>query len=394
MTGRLAVLCALALAVGACATTEPRPESAAGARPAAPPPATAPAAPPPPSRREVLAGQYRARAEALEREGELRRALDHWEVALAIRPDDQAAKDGRAKLQARIEDAVATRITEARAALARGAQVEARKRLLAALALDPANRTAFQILQTDARETPFISHTVRAGDTLAALAQRYYGDRARSEVIWEANRLPANPRLVAGTQLKIPEIPGVPFVRPDARLPAGPPGGAPAPAPPTDASTPRVEPPREEPEVNPLLADAREALDKNDYAVALADVDRFLAGHPSNREGLDIKKTALYRQGKQQLDQRQYSESYKTLGQLVRLQPDYQDSPRLLQQARTRAVERHYNEGLRLYREEKLPEAIREWRVVLEVDPQHANAQRNIEQAERLLKGLEQRRKR
>jgi tetratricopeptide (TPR) repeat protein len=341
----------------------------------------------------VLAGQYRARAEALEREGELRRALDHWEIALAIRPDDQAAKDGRAKLQARIEAAVATRITEARAALARGAQVEARKRLLAALALDPGNRSAFTLLQMDARETPFINHTVRAGDTLAALAQRYYGDRARSEVIWEANRLPPNPRLAAGTQLKIPEIPGVPFVRPDARPPVGPPGGAPAPPPPVEATPPRAEPPQE-PEVNPLLADAREALDRNDYTVALADVDRFLAGQPSSREGLDIKKTALYRQGKQQLDQRKYTESYKTLGQLVRLQPDYQDSPRLLQQARVRAVEQHYNEGLRLYREEKLPEAIREWRVVLEVDSQHANAQRNIEQAERLLKGLEQRRKR
>ena len=393
MRGRLGLLCALALAAGACATTtEPRPDSAASARPATPAPA-APSAPAPPSKREVLAGQYRARAEALEREGELRRALDHWEVALAIRPDDQAAKDGRAKLQARIEDAVATRITEARAALGRGAQVEARKRLLAALALDPANRTAFTLLQTDARETPFVSHTVRAGDTLAALAQRYYGDRARSEVIWEANRLPPNPRLAAGTQLKIPEIPGVPFVRPDARPPAGPPGGAPAAPPPVETTPPRAEPPQE-PEVNPLLADAREALDRNDYTVALADVDRFLAGQPSNREGLDIKKTALYRQGKQQLDQRKYTESYKTLGQLARLQPDFQDSPRLLQQARTRAVEQHYNEGLRLYREEKLPEAIREWRVVLEVDPQHANAQRNIEQAERLLKGLEQRRKR
>jgi hypothetical protein len=30
---------------------------------------------------------------------------------------------------------------------------------------------------------------------------------------------------------------------------------------------------------------------------------------------------------------------------------------------------------------------------VLDLDPQHANARRNIDQAERLLKGLEQRKK-
>jgi hypothetical protein len=79
---------------------------------------------------------------------------------------------------------------------------------------------------------------------------------------------------------------------------------------------------------------------------------------------------------------------------LTRLEPNYEDGARLLQQARTRAVEQHYVAGVRLYKEEKLTEAIAEWRVVLEFDAQHANARKNIEQAERLLRGLEQKRKR
>ena len=48
---------------------------------------------------------------------------------------------------------------------------------------------------------------------------------------------------------------------------------------------------------------------------------------------------------------------------------------------------------MRFYREEKLKEAIAEWRVVLEMDPGNANARRNIDQAEKLLRGLEQRMK-
>ena len=56
-------------------------------------------------------------------------------------------------------------------------------------------------------------------------------------------------------------------------------------------------------------------------------------------------------------------------------------------------MEQHYTRGLRLYQEEKLGEAITEWRVVLEIEPDNANAKRNIDQAERLLKGLEQRKK-
>ncbi len=381
MTLKATLLVLGALTLAACATTGPAPEPAAATPAATPAPAAAPAPPPGPTKRQVLAASHREKAEALEREGALRRALDEWEIALAIDPGDTAARQGREKLQARIEGAVAARITEGRAALTRGSIAEARRRLLAALALDPVNRAAFELLQNEAREMPFITHNVRAGDTLGALAQRYYGDRMRSEVIWEANRLPPNTRLAAGTTLKIPEIPGVPFARPEppAPRPTGPPGGAPgtptAPARPEPAPPGRAEP-RDEPpqEINPLLADAREAMERSDYAVALTDVDKFLAANPSHREGLDLKKVALYRHGKAQLDQKRFDESYRTLAQLAKLQPDYQDSAKLLQQARTRSIERHYSEGLRLYREEKLPNAIAEWRIVLEIDPNHANA--------------------
>ncbi len=285
---------------------------------------------------------------------------------------------------------MAQRIGEARAALARGSHVEAQRRLLGVLALDPANKMAMTMLQSEVRDVEFLTHTVRAGDTLAALAERYYGDRSRSEVIWETNQLPPNPRLVAGSTLKIPEIPGLPFARPTPRRDAIAPAPAPAPSAPG-----RQEPAREEapPEINPLIAEAREALDRSDYVVALGDLDKLLSGDPGHREGLTLKKLVLYRQGKAQSDQKNYDGSYRTLTALARLQPDYEDVPKLLQQMKGRLVEQHYREGIRLYREERLPQAITEWKVVLDLDPQHANARKNIDQAERLLKGLEQRKK-
>jgi tetratricopeptide (TPR) repeat protein len=393
---RLGWVAALALLVGGCATattTSETPGAPAVAKTT--PGAPAPSAPPP--AREQLAARHRADAERLEREGDLRRALDQWKIALLINQDDALARQGQAKLEARIEHGVAQRMNEGRAALQRGSHVEARRRFLAALALDPFNRTAFDALQNEVREVESITYTVRAGDTLASIAQRYYGDRSRSEVIWETNQLPPNPRLAAGTTLRIPEIPGVPFARAEPRRDPLPPVAAP---PPSASSAPppgtpgRSEPVRDEPpEVNPLLADAREALDRNEYTTALAGLDRLLSSTPSDREGQDLRKIALYRYGKAQLDQRHYEESYRTLTLLAKLQPGYEDSARLLQQARTRAIDKHYSEGIKLYRDEKLREAIREWQVVLEFDPSHVNAKKNIEQAERLLKGLEQRKK-
>ncbi len=373
----LLLIVGLSVALGACAGAPSRPEVAA-------PPVPAP---------NVLLLSHTQKAEALEREGHLRKALDEWKIALTIDPNDAVARERETKLKGQIERTVADRIRQGREALRREASIEARRHFLAALALDPANKVAFEALQNEIKEIRFLTHTVARGETLATIAERYYGDRARSEVIWQMNQLPPNPRLAPGVTLKIPEIPGVPFVHPAPRLETPREGIARPDLPPSGVQ--RGEAPREEaPEANPLLIEAREALEKGEFVVALGDADKLLAGNPQDQEALDLKKVALYRQGKSQLDQRRYDDSYRTLVQLAKLAPNYQDSNSLLGQARTRLIQQHYSEGLRFYREEKLEEAIAQWRTVLEYDPQHANAKKNIEQAERLLKGLQQRQQR
>ena len=145
--------------------------------------------------------------------------------------------------------------------------------------------------------------------------------------------------------------------------------------------------------MNPLLADARDAADRQDYNQALTDLDQLLASSPRNADALTLKKQVLYTQGKVQLDQKKYKDSYATLNQLARIAPNYEDSATLLRQTRSRLIEEHYNAGIRYYREEKLPEAIAQWKAVLEIDPQHVNARKNLDQAERLLKQLDERRK-
>jgi tetratricopeptide (TPR) repeat protein len=381
---------AVALALAACATAPPEPAPAPRAAEAPAPAPVAQSPLPPPDPRDPLVARHVEQAGAAEREGDLRRAANELKVALTIRPGDAAAERALGAVQAKIEGQVAEHLQAGRASLARGAHAEARKQFLAALALDPSNRTAFEALQTDTREAPFITHTVRAGDTLTSLAQRYYGDRSRSEVIWETNQLPPNPKLAAGAILKIPEIPGVPFVHVDTRrtAPTAPPAATAA-----VAKAPTAPPKEEFNEINPLLAEAREALDRGNWDEALSDVERFLAGNPGNADGIAVKKQALYQQGKAQLGSRRYADSYRALVQVARLQPDYEDTAKLLQQARTRAIDHHYAQGLRLYQEEKLANAIAEWRIVLELDPQHANAKKNLDQAERLQRALDQRKK-
>jgi len=161
--------------------------------------------------RERLAASHNERSERMEQRGLLRQALEERAIALTIAPGDRKAQDAQKRLEGRIAHDVAGLLREGRALLDRGVLGEAQQRFLTALSLDPTNRTAFETLQNEVREVMFITHTVRPGETCVSLAELYYGDRLRCEVIAETNRMALNAPLKAGQKIRVPEIPGVPF---------------------------------------------------------------------------------------------------------------------------------------------------------------------------------------
>lgn len=177
--------------------------------------AGAPALPAPtaagPWSRDRLAAAHNERSEQMEQRGYLRQALEERTIALTIAPGDRKAQDAQKRLQGRITQDVAGLLKEGRALLDRGVLGEAQQRFLTVLSLEPTNRTAFETLQNEVREVMFITHTVRAGDTCVSLAELYYGDKLRCEVIAETNRFALNASLRAGQKVRVPEIPGVPF---------------------------------------------------------------------------------------------------------------------------------------------------------------------------------------
>ena len=111
---------------------------------------------------------------------------------------------------------------------------------------------------------------------------------------------------------------------------------------------------------------------------------------PSNGAARDEirKPDVLYATVREQLTAGRDDEAYRALVQLDRASPGYRDSAALLQDVRARLVRQRYQEGIRLFREEQLEAAIEQWRGVLEIDSSHADARRNIDQGERMLRTL------
>lgn len=102
----------------------------------------------------------------------------------------------------------------------------------------------------------------------------------------------------------------------------------------------------------------------------------------------------LYRAVKVYIVENRDDDAYRTLTQITRVNPHYKDCPVLLRDVRTRLVRVRYQEGLRLFREERLEEAITEWRLVLDMDPTQTPARRSIDQAEQMLRTLTEHRTR
>ena len=338
-----------------------------------------------PANFESLIAPQRARAAALAEQGNLRGASEAWKVALTIDPRDTVALAESRKVDEQIKQSVGDRLSRGRDALKRNVHLEARSHFLAVLVMDPGNREAFEALQSQVREVRQVNHIVRAGDSLVSIAQLYYGDRTRSEVIWETNQLPPNPKLTPGMVLKIPEIPGLPFGRPEpAPIAKTPPSGS-------GPATAKTEPSEEGLYANPALGAAREAFERGEFVLALSTVDRFILQNPRNGEATDLRRTVLLQQGRTLMEQNKLLDAYSAANQLVKTYPKDPTATALFSQVRGRLVQQHYNQGMQLFREEKLPAAVAEWRTVLQYEPAHDGAKRNIDQAQRLLKGLEER---
>jgi tetratricopeptide (TPR) repeat protein len=100
------------------------------------------------------------------------------------------------------------------------------------------------------------------------------------------------------------------------------------------------------------------------------------------------KPEVFYAAAKAHLAEGRDEEAYRALVQLERVNPTYADGVQLLGEVRQRLVRQRYQDGLQLFREERLEDAIEKWRGVLELDPKHPHARRNIEQAEKMLQTL------
>ncbi len=163
-----------------------------------------------------LGADYMAKAQALEKEGDLVAAYEHYQLTLTVQPDNQTAQDKVAELAPQLKALADDHYQTGLQFYKMGQYPQARQAFLTALRYDPEHKGAKDKLDEFDRgvstANKYILHTVKPGETISSIADKYYGDYRKFHIIAKYNEIEDATRLNVGQQIKVPVIKGMPII--------------------------------------------------------------------------------------------------------------------------------------------------------------------------------------
>lgn len=360
---QISILTFLAAAfIGGCATLPERPQT----------PVSSPGSEVKKEARDpllALAESWRLKAREFEKNGDLPKALKALEIVNTLSPGDLGSGARIADLKNQISAAADRHFQKGLALFRNHSLALARKEFLAAIYLKPDHAEALHFLKEKLPGEDSVSYEMKNGETLRQVSQKIYGDPQKDFIIAYFNGLKGDGPIDFPRSLKIPLLSPVPQK------------GSPASA--KGVVSPEYDKP---PEIQAGLEKARGAYREHLYEESAALTEKILNADPTNREARELMNAAYYQWGKRLGQEKRYREAMEAF---QRVDSGYKDTPVQIAQNRKEMAEAHYINGVKLFTQEEVEEAIQEWEAALTLEPKHPKAKKDIESARNLLQKLE-----
>ena len=237
----------------------------------------------------------------------------------------------------------------------------------------------------------FITHTVEPGESLSKLALRYYGDYKKFPIIARYNQLDENASVRVGQKIRIPEVEGVPFAakptEEDERQ---------AEMPVTSAAI--EEPQTGEKEERELAAVDQSAnyrelgiefFNEKDYPAAISEFKKVLNVNPADNTTLKYISASHFQQGLVVFAKEDYLTARDEFKASQQYNAECEKCEEYIKKSEETYLKIHYNKGVSYFGDEKLAEAVQEWELVSEIDPEYKDVNSNLNKAKKLLERLE-----
>jgi tetratricopeptide (TPR) repeat protein len=371
--------------------------------------------------------RHRALGELYMSRGEYEKARSEWEGLLDIDASNALAKQRLEDLEVLTATSDKVFVQRGRALMQRGLLNEAKSEFQKALKVNAGNERTRSLLR-NLDSIPFTEYTVKAGDTLSSIAASYTDDATDYLILKDFNELEDETPLRIGQALKIPHV--LAFrqaLAPDE----------------TDMLDevsqeedsqevreimPTVPSAENDGELQILFEQALEAYAAKNFREALSLFNQVYSRDPNNVEAYNyflqslaqlreesaevelssgpeprtLQPPELVEPAPSETDNLRASaavqqesgnlkEAIRLLEEAGELEPNNAEIVQELETARDemkKLITDHLNEGIKLFNQEALEEAIQEWDKVLDLDPANKQAAKYREQAEKRLNAL------
>ncbi|NIO05139.1 MAG: LysM peptidoglycan-binding domain-containing protein [Proteobacteria bacterium] len=173
-------------------------------------------------RQPGLAEQYTAKAQEYEVKGDLVEALEQYKLVLTVEPENQLAKAKSEEIGQKVRKLAEEHYQTGLGFHRKGEYGKARKEFLTALRYNPEHPEAKDMLTRVIKGIEevqgYIQHTIQPDETLATLADRYYGDHRKFHLIAQYNELEDATKIRVGQEIRIPVIEGIPIMADPAAI--------------------------------------------------------------------------------------------------------------------------------------------------------------------------------
>ena len=285
---------------------------------------------------------------------------------------------------------------------------------LEALRFDPTNETALDYLRNRYEPDEVIHYSVKPNDTFASIAETVYGSETYRFVVAQLSDAGAEQDLSEGLLITLPQLESF------YSLPLR--------------------------NYKKDIRQARSYYKSEEYEKALPVATMILENHPEDEEASFIKNRSLIKIAEKQREGKRFEEAVATLSQVdpffknvspeieeiqeeqlvfektegkrknrellsrgkelfnrgdylealhtfLKIDPNSAEAAQAIADTRQKlqiAAEFHFKEGVKFFVEDRLGEAISEWRKTLELAPNHPNALASIEKAQNLLQKIKE----
>jgi tetratricopeptide (TPR) repeat protein len=305
----------------------------------------------------VVYESYARKAVEREKEGDLQGALICWRITHRLSPSDARSEEEIKRIERHIQAEASRHYEIGLDRYQQGDMRGAQKAFLSCLAYDPHREAALTHLQSLYRNgADFIPYETKRGDTPKVIAQRVYKDPDLGFVIAYLTGIGENRQAQAGLTLRLPSLQGV--LSSKAR--------------PAYSET--------------AMKGARDFFQRGKYQEAISAAETVLGQDPTNREAIGLAQASYYHLGTILFRERRYEEA---LSALRNVPMDYKNTGEItthIQRYLENKAELHYKKGLAYYNEKQFEEARKEWEETLRLNPNHSQADHDIQKLDQLLK--------